>query len=188
TIPLGAGTLSGTLSPVSAGDGVVDVPAAAQERLLMRMLCGIGAVGALCSVASAGDLLVSFAVNVNGRLVDGDFSLRPFLALSDPMGGDPAGFMTGAPLDLLSFFNGVGETMTGETAAVFGEFTNGADATIYFGVENLDDGITTQSSLLESVAFMGVMGATPPDLAGFTITEVRALGTSFQTDGQGSFD
>lgn len=150
----------------------------------MRMVCGVGALAALCSVASAGDVLASFLVNVEGRFVDGDFALRPFLALSDATLPNPSGYVEGPTLTLLSFFNGVQSLLAGETGAVFGEFTNGLDAEFFFGVVNDTDGATTQASLLESVAFAGVNGATPPDLAGFTIDRIDALGTAFQSFGE----
>lgn len=142
----------------------------------------------LASAAAAEVPLSTFDFTGTGSTAAGPFTTAsPFVSYGDPSGMNPAGFLGNAPISLLDILQGNEFELTGDFAGFAAAMTNGLDQPMYVGFTAAggvgDSALTVESSLL---SFGPVIGS--PDLAGYTITRVVVLGSSFSQLAGGEFE
>lgn len=154
----------------------------------MSLVGALGAAVVVCGVASAGNLIASHTLDVSGTAaLDETFNLDLFFALSDANDPGSSGYLSGATLTLVDFFNGTQALLSGDLDGANDALTNGVDNEVFFGAILPDDSVS-MDGLLESSAFVGQAGIIGPDLVGYVLTEVRVLGSGIQSDGGSGFD
>lgn len=142
----------------------------------------------LVSAAAADVPLSSFDFTGTGSTAAGPFTTAtPFLSYGDPSGMNPAGFLGNAPISLLDIIQGNDYELTGDFAGFAAAMTNGADEPVYVGFTAAggvgDSALTVESILLSSGPVVGA-----PDLAGYTITRVVIMGSSYSQLAGGEFE
>lgn len=145
----------------------------------MSLVGAFGAMVVVCGGASAGNLIASHAIVLEGTARAKAIQFDMHLALNEAdMPGAP-GYLAFATLGFIDFFNGTQAEYVGDLAGAAGVLTNGVDETVYYG-GTLPEGGSVVVGSLESASFAGQSGILGPDLTGYVLTDVRVIGTAIQ--------
>lgn len=134
------------------------------------------------SVARAETILAEFQFTGTVRNPAADVPIRPFMSYGDPAIQPAVGFIETDAMGFFDFLSGTRHDLTGDFGAFATLASNGVNQTIYVGFEvdgagSASDG-QAESTLLGSASFL-LPGLGNPDFAGYEVTRVDVLGTSY---------
>lgn len=136
----------------------------------------------LPAAARADTLLAGFDYSGTLPAPIGDPQILPLLSYGDPTLPPATGFLDNVTLSFLDFVQGNTYELTGDLSNFVSLATNGIDDSMYVGFQLAGVGTTwslePESAVLAS-AFQAVPGLGNPDFAGYEITRVLVLGSSF---------
>jgi len=121
----------------------------------------------------------------------GSPQFEPFLSFGDPIVFQALGFIDNVTMSLVDVANGTTPDLTGDFANFEALSTNGVNDDIFIGFK-VFSGVGSSQLLTESALLAGAFSKAPgvgaPDYAGYDLTRVEVMGTSFQTMPSGSFE
>jgi len=149
--------------------------------------------GALFSAPATADIVVAnfdFAASV-AQAPDGSFEFRPFVAYGDPTIQPALGYMNNATMAVIDVLQGNSYELSGDFANFAAKAVNGSDDPFYIGVQVVNgvaDWDATSESVHLSTASMKAPGVGSPDYAGYELTRITVMPTSFQQLQNGQID
>ena len=116
---------------------------------------------------------------------------QPYLSYGDPNDVSPLGFMDNITMSVVDIINGTHFDLTGDLANFSSMGANNINDVFYIGFVvpggTGSAAVTTELDLLSGATFI-LPGLGAPDFAGYNITRISVIGTSFQALAEGAFD
>jgi hypothetical protein len=116
---------------------------------------------------------------------------EPFLSFGDPNVMPALGFIDNVTMSLVDVLNGTSPDLAGDFANFEALSTNGVNDDIHIGFK-VPSGVGSSQMMTESALLAGAFSKAPgvgaPDYAGYDLTRVEVMGTSFQTLPSGGFE
>jgi hypothetical protein len=160
----------------------------------MNRVLALSMAAVLCWTHSAwGDVEVANFQYTGTGVVTGPGvpQFGPFLSFGDPNVMPALGFIDNVTMSLLDVANGTTPDLAGDFANFEALSTNGVDNNIHIGFK-VPSGVGSSQLLTESALLAGAFSTAPgvgaPDYAGYDLTRVEVMGTSFQTLPSGGFE
>lgn len=159
----------------------------------VAIAAGLSISGALLAAPATADIVVAnfdFAASV-AQAPDGSFEFRPFLAYGDPTIQPALGYMNNVTMAAIDVLQGNSYELSGDFANFAAKAVNGSNEPFYIGVQVVngvaDWDATTELAHL-STAALKAPGVGSPDYAGYELTRITAMPTSFQAFPSGQVD
>jgi hypothetical protein len=146
-----------------------------------------------CTNIAFGDVPVAnFQYSGSGRYTGVDTpTFEPFVSFGDPTVMPALGFLGNVTMSIADVANGTTPDLIGDFANFEALSTNSVDDNLYFGFL-VSPGVGSTQSLTESAllsaAFSTAPGVGAPDYAGYDLTRVEVIATSYQGGVDGAFD
>lgn len=142
---------------------------------------------ALSPLAHADILLGTYQFVGQGHDPQNAGVVEPVMSYSDPDVLTPFGYMGNQTIDLADVANGTVKTLSGDFLGFSLAMTSNTDEQFHIGFR-VPGGMRAVSLINESSLTPEIAGVVDPDFAGYALTRVTVLGTSYSTLGGGSFE